>query len=59
MNHYMCLYLFVLFVVFTPGVFVILPPGGSKLVVAATHGALFILVHYLTYKSVMNATRNL
>lgn len=34
-----------LFFVLTPGVLVSLPPGGGKLVVAATHAVVFALVH--------------
>ena len=34
-----------LFFVLTPGVVLSLPPGGSKLVVAATHALVFALVH--------------
>ena len=59
MNVYASLYLVLLFVVLTPGVLLHLPPGGSKLVVAATHGVVFAVVYYLTQKAVMNATRNL
>jgi len=59
MNVYMSLYLALLFVVLTPGVLLSLPPGGSKLVVAATHGVVFAIVYYLTHKSVWNATRNM
>ncbi len=35
-----------LFVLLTPGVLVRLPPGGSKLVVVATHAVVFGLVYY-------------
>ena len=59
MNVYVALYLALLFIVLTPGVLVSLPPGGSKLVVAATHGVVFALAYHLTHKSVFNATRNL
>jgi len=59
MNVYLSLYLALLFVVLTPGVLLSLPPGGSKLVVAATHGVVFALVYHLTYKAVWNATRNM
>jgi hypothetical protein len=59
MNLYVALYLALLFVVLTPGVLLSLPPGGSKLVVAATHGVVFAVVYHLTYKSVLNATRNM
>jgi hypothetical protein len=59
MNVYMSLYVALLFVVLTPGVLLSLPPGGSKLVVAATHGVVFALAYCLTYKSVLSATRNM
>jgi hypothetical protein len=59
MNIYVSLYLALLFVVLTPGVLLSLPPGGSKLVVAATHGVVFALVYHLTHKAVWNATRNM
>ena len=59
MNIYLPLYLALLFVVLTPGVLVSLPPGGSKLVVAATHGLVFALVYHFTNKAVLNATRNM
>jgi hypothetical protein len=36
---------FVLFFVLSPGNFVVLPEGGSRRVVAATHAALFVLAH--------------
>lgn len=35
----------VLFFLLTPGVLVSLPPGGTKLTVAATHAIVFALVH--------------
>jgi hypothetical protein len=35
----------VLFFVLTPGIVVSLPPGGSKMVVAATHAVVFAVVH--------------
>jgi hypothetical protein len=40
-----------LFVALTPGVLVRLPPGGSQLVVAATHAVVFVLVWGLVWKS--------
>jgi hypothetical protein len=59
MNVYMSLYLSLLFIVLTPGVLLSLPSGGSKLVVAATHGVVFAMIYYLTHQSVWNATRNM
>jgi len=55
MNLYMSLFVALLFFVLTPGVLVKLPPGGSKLVVAATHAAVFALVFYLTHKAAWRA----
>jgi hypothetical protein len=43
-----------LFFVLTPGVFISLPPGKGKLVVAATHAAVFALVFHLAHKPLMN-----
>jgi hypothetical protein len=40
-----------LFVALTPGVLVSLPPGGSQLVVAATHAVVFVLAWSLLWKS--------
>jgi hypothetical protein len=52
MNLFVTLYVALLFVVLTPGVLLSLPPKGSKLVVAATHGLVFALVYHLTHKYV-------
>ena len=46
----MSLFIAVLFFVLTPGVLLRLPPGGSKLMVAATHAVVFALVYHLTHK---------
>jgi len=51
----MALYAAVLFYVLTPGVFLSLPPGGSKMTVALTHAAVFGLVYALTCKFVLRA----
>ena len=45
-----------LFIALTPGVLLTLPPGGSKLVVAATHGVVLALVFCYTQNAVRNAT---
>ena len=39
----------VLFVALTPGVLLRLPPGGSKLTVAAVHGVVFALVYHFAH----------
>ena len=51
----MTLFTAILFFFLTPGVLLSLPPGGSKLVVAATHAIVFAVVFGLTYKCMMNA----
>jgi hypothetical protein len=43
-------YLALLFVALTPGVLLRIPPGGSKLVVAAVHGVVLALVWQCTHK---------
>jgi hypothetical protein len=49
------LYIAVLFFVLTPGILVHFPNRGSKLVVALTHGVLFAVIFYFTYKFVRRA----
>jgi len=39
-----------LFYILTPGILLSLPPGGSKMVVAATHAVVFAIVHILLHK---------
>jgi len=48
----MSLFIALLFFVLTPGVLLRLPPGGSKMMVAATHAVVFALVYHLTQKMV-------
>ena len=55
MNACMIAYIVILFVVLTPGVFVILPYHGSKYMVALTHGLIFGLVWHFTHKEVEKA----
>ena len=50
--YMMALYAAVLFYVLTPGVFLSLPPGGSKMTVNLTHAAVFGLVWALSHKMV-------
>jgi phosphotransferase system glucose/maltose/N-acetylglucosamine-specific IIC component len=52
MHWSMITFLVVLFYVLTPGIFLRLPPGGSKTIVALTHGLVFALVYYFTHHSV-------
>jgi hypothetical protein len=48
----------VLFYVLTPGILLSLPPKGSKMVVAATHALVFAVVFQLTYKMVLQMSKN-
>jgi hypothetical protein len=59
MNVAMIAYMFVLFVVLTPGVLVNLPPGGSKYVILATHAVIFAAVWHFTHKAVRRVTERL
>jgi hypothetical protein len=45
-----------LFVALTPGILLSLPPKGSKLVVALTHGIVFAIVLKLIYKPIWKFT---
>jgi hypothetical protein len=51
------LYLIALFVALTPGILLTLPPKGSKLVVAITHGIIFVLLFCMTYKTISRIER--
>lgn len=55
----MIAYMFILFVVLTPGVLVNLPPGGSKYVILATHAVIFAAVWHFTHKAVRRVTERL
>lgn len=52
MNWLISIYIAVLFFVLVPGVLVSLPPGGSKITVAAFHAVVFALVYHFTHKVV-------
>ena len=52
----MLAYAALLFVVLTPGVLMRLPPNGSKMTVALTHGVVFAVVWYFTNKMVWRAS---
>jgi hypothetical protein len=52
MQWLMLAFVVVLFVALTPGVLLRLPPGGSKLTVAAVHGVVFALVYHFTHHTV-------
>jgi len=49
MNWLMLAFTAVLFYALVPGVLVRLPPGGSKMVVTATHAVVFALVYHFTH----------
>jgi hypothetical protein len=49
MGYFYLLTTALLFFVLTPGIFLSLPPGGSKIVVAATHALVFAVVHKLLH----------
>jgi hypothetical protein len=44
-----------LFFVLTPGILLRLPPGGSQMVVAATHALVFAVVHVAMHKYVFKS----
>jgi len=56
MNAILFVVLVLLFVVLTPGVALSLPPKGSKLVVALTHGLVFALIWTLIKKPIYRLT---
>ena len=53
-HHLVAVFVAVLFFVLTPGILLSLPPGGSKVAVAATHAVVFALVFHLSHKKVMS-----
>ena len=55
MQHLMSLYVFFLFFVLTPGIFLTLPPKSSKTTVALVHAGVFALVFHFTYKMVLQS----
>jgi preprotein translocase subunit SecF len=55
-NIVKAVYAAVLFYLLTPGVLLRLPRKGSKLVVAFTHGVVFVVVFCLTYKIILGFT---
>ena len=52
---FMCIYVFFLFFLLTPGIFVSLPPKGSKYVVAAVHALVFTVILHFTYRMVLRS----
>ena len=59
MNLFVALYSALLFFVLTPGIFVSLPKGKSKMVVAATHALIFAVVYHFTHKTVWRLSMRL
>lgn len=59
MNLIMMIYAFLLFFILTPGVLLTLPPKGSKMIVAITHGVVFAVVWTLTHKIIWHATSSM
>jgi hypothetical protein len=49
MGYFYLLTTALLFFVLTPGIVLSLPPGGSPMVVAATHAIVFAIVHKLLH----------
>ena len=59
MNWAVTVYAAILFFVLSPGILLSLPPKGSKMMVALTHGVVFALIFHFTHKMVWRATSNL
>lgn len=57
MDLFNLVYLALLFFVLTPGVLLSLPPGGSKLVVAAVHALVFAVVYHFTHATVLRLVK--
>jgi hypothetical protein len=53
MNLIMFIFSAVLFFLLTPGIILSLPPGGSKMMVAATHAVVFGVVFTLSHNMLM------
>jgi hypothetical protein len=49
MGYFYLLTTALLFFVLSPGILLSLPPGGSKITVAATHAVVFAVVHKLLH----------
>jgi hypothetical protein len=56
MNWLITLYVFLLFLLLTPGVVLQIPSNGNKMTVALTHAVVFALVWHFTHKLVWNTT---
>jgi hypothetical protein len=49
MGYFYLLTTALLFFILTPGILLSLPPGGSKMTVAATHAIVFAVVHKMLH----------
>ena len=58
-NPLMFAFTALLFIAFTPGILVTLPPKSTPIVVAVTHGILFALIYAVTNKMVRRLTKKL
>ena len=52
MNLFTSVYIFILFVILTPGILLTLPPNSKPLTVAIVHGIVFALIWNFTNKHV-------
>jgi hypothetical protein len=52
MSLFVSIYAAILFFILTPAILVRLPPGGSKMTVAAVHAIVFALIFHFTHKVV-------
>jgi len=59
MMIWMILYMTALFILFTPGIVVTVPPRGSPLTVAITHGFLFAIILYFSQKAIWKHMKSL
>jgi len=58
MNLFTSVYIFILFVILTPGILLTLPPNSKPLTVAIVHGIVFALIWKFTYKYVWNLSQS-
>lgn len=59
MNIFMFFYVFLLFVLLTPGILLSLPPRGGKWITAIVHGIVFSFVLWITHRWVWRFTTEL
>ena len=53
MHLFVTIYVALLFFVLAPGILLSLPPGGSKMTVAAVHAVVFALIFHFTHNLVL------